>query len=174
MSVRKVLKSECGPHVEDAKAWLAAETGGQVICAGPIEDRGDHLVIPCFSSDGLNEFQGNGAAAGRKMFTVLAPGVASDGSRYEGKPIEFYFSESLGLEVGDVFSATIPLSTDIDPASVFVESGPSAGRERERFESAGGPEKDARGWQPQGTPHRIAGTPDSGRFSHNGPEHTKE
>ena len=169
MSVRKVLKSECGKNPEDAKAWLAAETGGQVICAGPIEDHGDHFVIPVFSADGCNEFQGNGAAAGRKLFTVTAAGVASDGSRFDGELIEFFFSKKLDLKVGDVFSADIPLGTDIDANGIFVEMGPSAGKmERKEFESAGGPEAEVRGygWDPhRGTPHKIAGRPHNGRFS---------
>src|SRR5271156_3844119 len=119
MSIRKVAKSECGPRPEDAAAWLAEETGGQCIVAGQIQDKGDHFVIPVFSADGRSEFEGNGAAAGRNMFTVLAPGVASDGSRFQGQSVEFFFPKSLGLEVGDMFSANIPLSTDIDPASIF-------------------------------------------------------
>src|SRR5271155_4875458 len=153
MSVRKVAKSECGPRPEDAAAWLAEETGGQCIVAGQIQDKGDHFVIPVFSADGRSEFEGNGAAAGRMMFTVLAPGVASDGSRFQGKIVEFFFPKSEGLEGGDVFSAAIPIGTDISPDTIFLESGPKAEKERKEMESAGGPERENRGWDPhRGTP----------------------
>ena len=59
---------------------------------------------------------------------------------------------------------------------VFIESGPNAGKERAEFESAGGPERDAPGWNPhRGTPDTglNGGRPDSGRFSRGGPEHAK-
>lgn len=168
MAVRKVFKEECGPRPEDAAAWLAEETGGQCVVAGQIQDKGDHFVIPVFSADGRSEFAGNGAAAGRKMFTVLGLGVASDGSRFEGQMVEFFFPKSEGLEVGDVFSAAIPLSTDIDPDSIFVENGPNAEKERKEKESIGGPEREKRGWQPNlGTPDTGlgGGKPHNGRFS---------
>ncbi|MGB6496340.1 MAG: hypothetical protein WBF09_05040 [Candidatus Acidiferrum sp.] len=168
MSVRKVAKAECGNTPADAAAWLAEETGGQCIVAGQIQDKGDHFVIPVFSADGRSEFEGNGAAAGRRNFTVLAPGVASDGTRFQGQMVEFFFPKSEGLEVGDVFSANIPLSIDIDPASIFVESGPNAEKERKDKESAGGPEREKRGWQPNlGTPDTGlgGGKPHNGRFS---------
>lgn len=103
----------------------------------------------------------------RPRFRVVNPvkGIAEDASG-----IYFYFARTLDLQAGDIISAeVIDHNLLID---VFVEEGPSAGKERSEFESAGGPERDAVAWNPhRGTPHRIAGTPDSGRFSHYGPEH---
>jgi hypothetical protein len=107
----------------------------------------------------------------RKMFKVLAPGIASDGTTYEGEPIEFYFSKNEKLIVGDRFTAEFS-DTQIDSSTIFVESGPSAGKERKEFESVG-PDK-VGSWRPQGTPDRGKGTPDSGRWSHGGPEHAKK
>jgi hypothetical protein len=106
----------------------------------------------------------------RKLFKVLAPGIATDGTTYEGEPIEFHFSKNEKLVVGDKFTAEFS-ETRIDSSTIFVESGPSAGKERKEFESAG-PDR-AGSWRPQGTPDRGRGTPDSGRFSHRGPEHVQ-
>lgn len=63
-----------------------------------------------------------GAAAGRKLFRVIADGVASDGTRYQGTPVEFYSSKKLELNEGTIFSADIPPDTNIDSSSIFVES----------------------------------------------------
>jgi hypothetical protein len=54
-------------------------------------------------------------------------------------------------------------------SNILIESGERAigniPAEREEFESQGATDRTG-AWQPRGTPHRIAGTPDSGRFSH--------
>ena len=150
MSIRKVLKSECGPNPEDAAAWLNSETGGQVVVAGKILDKGDHFVIPVFSADGSNEFRGGGgAAAGRQMFQVIAPGVATDRTKFQGQTVEFFFPKSLNLEVGSTFSAAIPQSNYIEADTIFVESGSRAEGERKEFEST---EPEVKGWEPRGTP----------------------
>ncbi len=168
MSIRKVLKEECGPNPEDAATWLAAETGGAVIVAGKILDKGDHFVIPVFSADGKSEFRGNGgAAAGRQMFQVLRPGVATDGTKFQRQFTEFKFPISLQIEDGSLFSATIPQSDTIDPTSIVVETGPQAELERKRFESEGGPEAEVKGWTTRtGNPKYSGAQPDSGKFSH--------
>lgn len=111
----------------------------------------------------------------RTNFRVLAAGIATDGTKYEGQLIEFYFPKEEGLVPGDVFSAETYYGrpTDIDASTIFVEQGPSASREtrdRPEFESAGGPERDAVGWNPhRGKPHNGGASgqkSDSGRFSH--------
>ncbi len=94
----------------------------------------------------------------RQFFRVIKAGTAVDDAG-----IEFYFPKEEGPVSGDIISAeTIEqnLLTDI-----FVEQGPSAGREREEFESVG--QEQPAGWNPnRGTPHKIAGTPHDGKFSH--------
>ena len=76
----------------------------------------------------------------RPRFRVVNPvkGIAEDASG-----IYFYFARTLDLQAGDIISAeVIDHNLLID---VFVEEGPSAGKERSEFESAGGPERDAVG-----------------------------
>lgn len=108
----------------------------------------------------------------RINFRVLAAGIATDGTEYQGQSVEFYFRKEEGLVPGDVFSAEIFAGSenDIDPSSIFVEAGPSAGREsRERpeFESVGATDRTG-SWRPQGTPDTGlgGGKPHDGRFSH--------
>lgn len=96
----------------------------------------------------------------RPRFRVVNPakGVAEDAGG-----VYFYFPKCEDVQVGDIISAQVVdqnLLTDI-----FVEEGSSAAREREEFESVGQPAP-APGWNPCGTPHKIAGTPHDGRFSH--------
>lgn len=97
----------------------------------------------------------------RPRFRVVNPakGVAEDASG-----IYFYFARTLDLRAGDVISAeVVDQNLLID---VFVEEGPSAEKEREQFESVGQPTPEP-GWNPhRGTPHKIAGVPHDGRFSH--------
>jgi len=107
----------------------------------------------------------------RQLYMFLRPGVCTDGTG-GGSPVEFYFSRP-DLVPGDKFSADIKLGTEneIDDATIFVESGPSAAKEnmeRPEFESAG-PAPGIHGWSPiGGTPDTglNGGRPDTGRFSH--------
>lgn len=96
----------------------------------------------------------------RPHFKVVDPqkGIAEDASG-----IYFYFARTLDLQAGDIISAEVVdqnLLTD-----VFCEQGPSAGKERTEFENVG-QVPNVSGWRPQGTPHKIAGTPHDGKFSH--------
>src|SRR5437870_1406711 len=117
---RDISKQEC-PTPDHVDVWLAEETGGQVVRAGKPQDMGDCWRVPVFSSDGRSAW-GGPCAAGRQMFSVVAPGVASDGTKFEGKLIEFQCPKDIA--VGSTFSAAIPQSERIDPESIFVESGP--------------------------------------------------
>lgn len=113
----------------------------------------------------------------RQNFKVLRAGVATDGTFFAGKPIEFTFDpEKADLVVGEIFSAEVTES-EINVRTIYKE-------ERGQFESAetiwglGPGEADggrARGWRPKGTPGTglNGGRPDSGRFSRGGPEHAK-
>jgi len=176
MSVRKVLKSECGQCPEDAAAWLVAETGGQCVVSGKIIDDGDSWIIPVYSADGRNEWYSS-AAAGRQIFRVMTPGVCSDGTRFrnpqtkQSEAIEFHCPKN--LTPGTVFSATIPQSDCVDPDSIVVESVPTpdglkAFGERPQFESVG---PYSGGWAPiTGNPNYSTGTP----WKHpNDPRHKK-
>ena len=71
------------------------------------------------------------------MFKVIGPGVATDGTSFEGQPIEYFFPKELELEPGTMFSADVPQNPRINVSSVFIESGPKFVGERKEFSSAG-------------------------------------
>ena len=161
---RDISKTEC-PTPAHVDVWLAEETGGQVVRAGEPQDMGDYFRVPVFSSDGRCAW-GGGCAAGRQMFSVIAPGVASDGTRFENELIKFRCPKSIA--VGATFSAKIPYDDVIDAESIFVESGPQATGERQEFESADGARPEGKGCTSSigSSKYHEGATPDSGRFSH--------
>lgn len=79
------------------------------------------------------------------------------------------------LDVSQFVSGILDEPVIVD---ILIESGPRAigniPAERKEFESVG-PSPEVRGWAPGGTPDTglRGGKPDSGRFSHQGPEHGK-
>lgn len=125
---KKIPKSEC-PDPSRIADWLRQETGGAVVAVARPTDCGDHWQIAVTSFDGLNQWPGP-AAAGRCMFRVIGEGVVTDGTKYrdpvtrESSPILYSFPKSMGLEIGTVFSAAVPMGESIDPDSIFVERNP--------------------------------------------------
>lgn len=169
--IRRILKSEVS-NVNGVPQFLFLETGGAVFLAGQVTDGGDCWVCPVQSVDGGSVHRG--AAQGRQLFRVIGDGVASDDTKYKGKPVEFYFDAKLGLKPGTIFSADIPGETHINSASIFVESivdqqgnDVRVSYERKEFESVG---LGRGGWTPpEGAKPDTGlsgGTPDSGRLSH--------
>ena len=113
----------------------------------------------------------------RQTFRLIRPGVCTDGTKFEGRCVEFFYDadklppERALLRPGELFSAEILVGTQdqLDPDSIFLE-------ERGNFESAattwglGTDDADvgqARGWQPRNNPDTglNGGTPHNGRFS---------
>ncbi len=162
---RDISKTEC-PTADHVDVWLAEETGGQVVRAGEPQDMGDYFRVPVFSSDGRCAWGGD-CAAGRQMFSVIAPGVASDGTNFQDELIRFRCPES--IVVGSTFSAKIPAGDFIDSESIFVESGPQATGERQEFESADGARPGGKGRTPVigSSKYNASGAQaHDGRFSH--------
>lgn len=108
---------------------------------GATDGRGNLWRVPVFSADGGRT--PNKAGAGRMMFSVIRPHVATDGKSYKGELVEYSFTSD--IEPGSTFSAAVPTEPHIDDATIFIESGSQHQGEREQFDSATEP----RGWTPR-------------------------
>src|SRR5260370_9756283 len=127
--------------------------------SAPQIDKQTYWRVPVFSADGGHD--PNKGGAGRMMFMVLRPEVATDGKKYKGELIEYSFR--FDIELGSTFSAAVPTEPHIDDETIFIESGPQHQGERKQFDSAA----ELRGWTPRtGDPTYSGARPDSGRFSH--------
>ncbi|MGB7282879.1 MAG: hypothetical protein WBE13_11505 [Candidatus Acidiferrum sp.] len=106
----------------------------------------------------------------RSQFRVVNP---QKGIAEEASGIYFHFKPGLDdVQEGDIISAVLVGQDGL--TDIFVEEGLTAQKEREQFESVGQPTPDP-GWNPhRGTPHKIAGVPHDGRFSHPANHEEKE
>jgi hypothetical protein len=156
---RDISKDEC-PNARDIGAWLANETGGAVVMSAPPIDKQTYWRVPVFSADGGHE--PNRAGAGRMMFSVIRPHIATDGTKYKGELIEYSFTSD--IEPGSTFSAAVPTDPHIDDETIFIESGPQHQGERKQFDSVSEP----KGWTPRtgNSSYAPGAHSDTGRFSH--------
>jgi hypothetical protein len=148
---RDISIDEC-PNARDISGWLANETGGAVVMSAAPIDKQTYWRVPVFSADGGHT--PNKAGAGRMMFSVIRPHVATDGKSYKGELIEYSFASD--IEPGSTFSAAVPTEPYIDDATIFIESGPQHRGEREQFDSVA----ETGGWSPKtGNSGFSTGTP---------------
>jgi hypothetical protein len=142
----RMVSREDAKTPEDARAFVASSTGGQVIASGVVREVSHGFEVECFSGDGRFHAP---LAAGRQLFQVVAVSLDGKFARLKdlyGVPydvprtIRGFGSQHLGmgemvtLEVGQTISAFI---VGLDFTEVLVEDGKGAFVDRPQIESVG-------------------------------------
>jgi hypothetical protein len=142
----RMVSREDAKTPEDARAFVASSTGGQVIASGVVREVLHGFEVECFSMDGRFHAP---LAAGRQLFQVVAISVDGEFARLKdsyGVPYDvprtirgfgsqhFGMGEMVTLEVGQTISAFI---VGLDFTEVLVEDGKGAFVDRPQIESVG-------------------------------------